>query len=602
MVGSRAPGDQDMLRRRATLAIALSVICASVGGTAPAASQDAAEPVDRVSQLIEGMTLRQKVGQLFASRVYGARADDPAAGARRANRRDLGADDARELVERYHVGSVVYFEYTGNLGRPAQIARLSNGIQQAAAEAGLPPVLISTDQEHGVIRRLGPPATQLPGAMAIGATRDTGLARKAARVTGEELRAVGVRQNLAPVADVNVNPRNPVIGIRSFGSQPGPVASMVGAQVRGLQEDTGVAATVKHFPGHGDTDLDSHTSLPTIRHSVATWWAVDAPPFQAAIDAGTEVIMTAHVVVPALDPSRRPATLSPAILTGVLREQMGYEGVVMTDSLTMAAVRQRFGDLRVPVLALKAGADILADPPNLPRAFRAVLDAVEDGELTEERIEESVERVLRLKDRLGLLDDPMVNPEMAAPSMGTEEHQAVAEAIGEASVTVLRLGPTRRLPTPEAWSILLTGWSDEGVETLEDALRAAGREVETRWTGERPTKRQIAAVVRAQRRHDITVVLTGYLGADPRQRQLVRQLRPRGGGRTIIVSARSPYDVAWFPSAPVLVAAYGSTPVSMRALAGIIEGEIGPAGTSPVRIPYPGRPETLFPFGSGVTW
>jgi beta-N-acetylhexosaminidase len=600
MAGSRAPGDQDMLRRRATLAIALSVICAAVGSAAPMAGQDVTDPGDRVSRVIEGMTLRQKVGQLFASRVYGERADDPSPGARRANRRDLGADDARELVERYHVGSVVYFEFTGNLRRPGQIARLSNGIQKAAAEAGLPAVLISTDQEHGVVRRLGPPATQLPSAMAIGATRDAGLARKAARVTGKELRAVGVRQNLAPVADVNVNPRNPVIGIRSFGSRPSLVASMVEAQVRGLQEDTGVAATVKHFPGHGDTDLDSHTSLPTIRHSVATWWAVDAPPFQAAIDAGTEVIMTAHVVVPALDPSRRPATLSPTILTGVLREQMGYEGVVMTDSLTMAAVRQRFGDRRVPVLALKAGADILADPPNLPRAFRAVLDAVEDGELTEERIEESVERVLRLKDRLGLLDEPMVKPEMAAPSMGTEEHQAVADAIGEASVTVLRLRPTRRLPTPEAWSILLTGWSDEGVETLEDALRAAGREVETRWTGERPTKRQIAAVARAQRRHDITVVVTGYLDANRRQRQLVRTLGR--GGRDIIVSARSPYDVAWFPSAPVLVAAYGSAPVSMRALARIIEGEIGPAGTSPVRIPYSGRPETLFPFGSGVTW
>ena len=590
-----------MPRRCATLVIVLSAVGATLGSAAPMAGQDVAEPVDRVSQLIEGMTLRQKVGQLFASRVYGDRADDPSPSARRANRRDLGADDARDLVERYHVGSVVYFEYTGNLRRPGQIARLSNGIQGAAAEAGLPPVLISTDQEHGVVRRLGPPATQMPGAMAIGATRDTALAREAARVTGEELRAVGIRQNLAPVADVNVNPRNPVIGIRSFGSRPGLVASMVEAQVLGLQEDAGVAATVKHFPGHGDTDLDSHTSLPTVRHSETTWWAVDAPPFQAAIDAGADVIMTAHVVVPALDPSRRPATLSRAILTGVLREQMGYEGVVMTDSLTMAAVRQRYGDGRVPVLALQAGSDILADPPNLPRAFRAVLDAVEDGELTEERIEESVERILRLKDRLGLLDEAMVDPEVAEESMGTAEHQAVAQAIGEASVTVLRLTPTRHLPTPEPWSILLTGWSDEGERSLEDALLAGGREVETRWTGENPTTRQITAALRAQRRHDITVVVTGYLDADRGQRQLVRQLRSRGG-RTIIVSARSPYDVAWSPSAPVLVATYGSAPASMRALARIIEGEIGPAGTSPVRIPYPGRPEALFTFGSGETW
>ena len=589
-------------RRPRVVPVLLALMLAVSAGGARAQEATPSAAGDRVSAIIEGMSLRQKVGQLFMSRVYGERADSPPGAAQQANRRDLGVDDARALVERYHVGSIVYFEWAGNLRSADKTAQLSRGIQRAARDAGIPPVLISTDQEQGVVRRLGPPATQLPGAMALGATRDPGLAREAARVTGEELRAVGIRQNLAPVADVNTNPANPVIGIRSFGSRPSLVSAMVAEQVRGLQDDAGVAATVKHFPGHGDTNIDSHTSLPTIRHSLDTWWAVDAVPFEAAIDAGTEVVMTAHIAMPALDPSRRPATLSHPILTGILREQMGFEGVIMTDSLTMAAVRARYGDRRVPVLALKAGADVLADPPQLPRAYRAVLAAVASGEISEERIDESVARVLRLKQRLGLLDEPADDPAAGDPttSLGSEPNQDVARAVGEASVTVLRLRPERRLPVPKPWSILLTGWDDDGVRTLAAALRDAGRSVETRWTGAMPTRRERARATRAQRRHDITVVVTAYLGADRQQRRLVDQLLR--GGRTIIVSVRSPYDVGWFPSAPVQVVTYGSAPASMQALARIIEGELAPTGRSPVRIPYLGRPGTLFPFGSGVSW
>ena len=276
--------------------LALLLVSLLVLGSTVVQAQDPSPTVvtrDRVTQLIDDMTLREKVGQLFMSRVYGDRVDDPAPAARGANRQYLGVDDARVLVERFGVGSSVYFGWTGNVGPPRKVAKLSNGIQQAALDTGTPPLLISTDQEHGEVVRLGSPATQFPGSMALGATRDTDLARAAARVTGEELRAVDIPQNLSPVADVNVNPANPVIGIRSFGSQASLVSDMVAAQVHGFQDDAGVAATAKHFSGHGDTDIDSHTGLPTIGHSADTWWAVDAPPFQAAIDAGTDVIMSA---------------------------------------------------------------------------------------------------------------------------------------------------------------------------------------------------------------------------------------------------------------------------------------------------------------------
>ena len=591
------------MSRSSTLPLLLALALLLVPASGAAQSAEPAPTLaggDRVSELIAGMSLREKVGQLFMTRLYGYRARDPAAGAIRSNQTYLGVADAAELFTRFPVGSVVYFDYTGNLQRPEQIARLSNGIQRAAIEAGTVPALISTDQEHGVVRRLGAPATRLPGAMAMGATRDAPLARATAAVTAAELRAVGIRQNLAPVADVNVDPRNPVIGIRSFGSRPGLVAEMTAANVAGHQDDAGVAATAKHFPGHGDTDLDSHTALPTIGHSRKAWWQVDAPPFEAAIEAGVDVIMTAHVRVPALDPSGRPATLSKPILTGILRDEMGYQGVIMTDSLTMAAVRGRYGDARAPVMALRAGADILADPPHLPTAFRAVVAAVEDGTVSERRIEHSVERVLRLKERLGLLDEPFVDAKGAAAQLGTPEHLAAAQAAGDAAVTVLRLRPERRLPVPERWSILVTGWEDDGVRALPRALRAAGREVEVRWTGATPTRRQIAKVAKAQRQHDITVIVTAYAGGYPQQRDLVKALARNG--RTIVVSARSPYDLAWFPSAPVLVATYGSAPSTMKGLARIVDGQVGPSGTSPVRIPYAGRAQTLFPYGTGVTW
>ena len=231
-----------------------------------------ASPSERVAEIMATMSLREKVGQLFMSRVYGYRAKEPAPAAQRSNEEYLGVADASELFERFPVGSVVYFEYAGNLQHPEQIARLSNGIQRAASEAGAVPVLISTDQEHGIVRRLEAPATRFPGAMAMGATRDPKLVREVAAVTGRELRAVGIRQDLAPVADVNVDPRNRVIGIRSFGSRPGLVAEMTAAMVAGLETDAGVSATAKHFPGHGDTDIDSHFGLPTIGHSRSTWW------------------------------------------------------------------------------------------------------------------------------------------------------------------------------------------------------------------------------------------------------------------------------------------------------------------------------------------
>ncbi|GDY53827.1 hypothetical protein SVIO_044500 [Streptomyces violaceusniger] len=323
----------------------------------------------RIDELIGRMTLDQKIGQLFVMRVYGHSATRPDPADVAANRKEIGVDNAAELIAKYHVGGVMYIGWAHNIRDPHQVAALSNGIQKAALATSVPvPVLLSTDQEYGTVARVGAPATLFPGAMALGAGGSAADARTAARTAGAELAALGIRQDYAPIADVNVDPANPVIGVRSFGADPKAVARMVAAQVAGYQS-AGVAATAKHFPGHGDTSVDSHVGLPRITHSRKEWERLDAPPFRAAIEAGIDSIMTAHLLFPALDPADDPATLSRPILTGVLREELGYDGVVVTDSLGMEGVRKKYGDDRVPVLALKAGVDQLLNPPSLSLAF-----------------------------------------------------------------------------------------------------------------------------------------------------------------------------------------------------------------------------------------
>jgi beta-N-acetylhexosaminidase len=389
----------------------LAATAGAAGALAAAGPAYAAGAPDdkQLRALVLRMTLEEKVGQLFVMRVYGHSATAPDQADIDANLKEIGVRTAAELVAKYRVGGIIYFAWAHNTREPHQIADLSNGIQRASLDLprGLP-VLISTDQEHGIVARVGEPATLFPGAMAVGAGGSRSDARALGRIAGRELRAMGIRQDYSPVADVNVNPANPVIGVRSFGADPRAVAALVAAEVAGYQ-GSGVAATAKHFPGHGDTNVDSHTGFPTITHSRELWEKLDAPPFRAAIAAGIDSIMTAHLMVPALDDSGDPATLSRPILTGILRERLGYDGVVVTDSLGMEGVRTKYGDDRVPVLALKAGVDQLLNPPDLDLAWHAVLDAVRNGELTEARLDESILRILRLKAKLGLFRAPYVS-------------------------------------------------------------------------------------------------------------------------------------------------------------------------------------------------
>ncbi|MFI5746718.1 glycoside hydrolase family 3 protein [Streptomyces sp. NPDC051644] len=567
----------------------------------------------RLKRLISRMTLEEKVGQLFVMRVYGHSATEPDQADIDANMAEIGVRTAAEMIAKYHVGGIIYFTWAHNTRDPHQIADLSNGIQRAGLAGPTPlPLLVSTDQEHGIVCRVGEPATLMPGAMALGAGGSRSDARRAGQIAGAELAAIGINQNYAPDADVNVNPANPVIGVRSFGSDPQSVAGMVAAQVKGYQS-SGIASTAKHFPGHGDTNTDSHTGLPVILHTREQWAELDEPPFRAAIAAGIDSIMTAHIVVPALDPAEDPATLSRPILTGILREELGYDGVVVTDSLGMEGVRTKYGDERVPVLALQAGVDQLLNPPSLDVSWNALLEAVKSGEISEARIEESILRILRLKTKLGLFDDPYVSHAGVDRTVGTRAHLAAADRIAERTTTLLANdGAVLPLSRRSHKNLLVvgadpaspSGTTGPPTTTLATAFGELGYAATALSTGTAPTKAQIDQAVAAAQGKDAVIVGTYNVSATSSQRTLVSALAATGIP-VITVAIRNPYDIAQLSGTGFAanLATYSWTDVELRAAARVIAGRAEPEGTLPVPVQRADDPtQVLHPVGYGLTY
>lgn len=586
-------------------------------GGAPPWAGKSPDGVDKgqVMSKLRHMSLEEKVGQMFVPYVYGESADTQDPAMVEANQGLYGADNAEGVIEKYKPGGIIYFSWSNNVNGPGQIAGLSNGIQEAAMEQPAEvPMLISTDQEQGVVIRVDEPATQFPGNMALGATRDSGHAETAAAITGEELGSMGINQNFAPVADVNSNPENPVIGVRSFGSDPGLVSELTRAQVAGYQ-GTNTASTVKHFPGHGDTAVDSHLGLPVIDKSREELEEEDLPPFEEAVDAGVDSIMTAHIVVPALDDSDdsgRPATLSKPILTDLLREEMGYEGLIVTDALDMDAISEEYGDDRAPVEAIKAGADQMLMPPDMDVAYESVLEAVRSGEIPEKRIDESVYRILELKAERGLFEDPYVDEGTVDESVGTPEHRAAAgETADDATTLVKNEAGTLPLAEDAGQEVLVTGaggisgsQADSQDESTLGSLAAAterfGASAEVYESGASPGAEEREEAAERARQKDLVVVTTNKAWASEEQQRLVEELR-QTGTPVVVAAVRDPYDIAHFPEAETYVATYGYRPVSMQSLARTMFGEVEPEGRLPVSIPAADDPdETLYPYGHGL--
>lgn len=590
-----------------------SVVGPAVGGASAATPLGAPQAVPAgphgwVTSTLARMTLEEKVGQLFIQNVYGKDATTPDA----RNIPLYGVATPAEVVQKYHLGGVIYFAWTDSVQNPPQITALSNGVQKAAlTQQGSKvriPLQVATDQEQGVVTRVGPPATQFPGSMALGASRSADDARTAARITGEELKAMGINTNFAPDADVNVNPLNPVIGTRSFSSDPKLAADMVGAQVRGYQQDAGVAASAKHFPGHGDTATDSHVAFPIITHTRQQWEQLDAPPFKQAIADGIDMIMTAHLNFPALDDSGDPATLSKPIMTGLLREELGYKGVIVTDSLAMQGVRDLYGDPEVAVRALSAGVDQLLMTPAMDEAYAAVIGAVKSGRISRADLDAKVRRVLELKVERGIVAHPYADASALDDVVGTAEHLAAADAITDRTTTLVK-NDAKTLPLVTAGKkVLVTGYGVTTTKTLAAGLAEHGATTTAKDTGTSPTDAQIADAVAAAASQDAVVVTTmkawDKAVTDPKggQQKLVKQLLATGKP-VIVVATRDPYDIAYLTEAPTYLATYSYSPVAIEAVARVIAGEVAPTGKLPVDIPAAGSPSTvLYPFGHGLTY
>jgi beta-N-acetylhexosaminidase len=606
------------------LTIALSLAASGLG----AARAEASGKDPGILRIIKQMTLEEKIGQLFVLQVYGKSADTADATDVAANRKLYGLDNAQQLIAKYRPGGIIYYSVDPpNVTNAQQVAHLSNGIQQAAMGARVPiPSLIATDQEQGpVVSRIPAPFTQFPGSQALAAGRQARDAYTTSKITGEELRAIGVNQDYAPDADVNVNPANPVIGVRSFGSDPKLTAKFVAAEVDGYQAANAIP-TAKHFPGHGDTDTDSHTGVPTINHTREQWERLDMPPFKEAIAHGVDSIMTAHIIVPALDPSGDPATLSQPIMTGILRNQLHYDGVVVTDALGMQGVRDKYGDDRVPILALKAGVDQLLKPPTdtagngiFQLQYDSVLNAVRSGELSEARIDQSVYRILRLKQRHGLFKHPYVDESAVGAKVGTPQHLATEQRVTDGTTTLIKNtgggpegqggGKNAVLPLPkDNRKIFVTGWGVATTQTLAADIAKRGPATSVLQTGLSPTQAQIDQSVAQAQTNDLVVVTTnrawdvstdaGHQG--PGQMNLVKALVATG--KPVIVTAvRDAYDIAYFPEATTYLATYSYTPAALESLTKVLYGEISPRGRLPVTIPVAGQPDqVLYPFGHGL--
>jgi beta-N-acetylhexosaminidase len=605
-----------MSRRRRLVAISVAsfVAMAGLGAGTAQATQSGHKPDPKVTRILRGMTLEEKVAQLFVLQVYGTTSDtaDPVAVA--ANQKLYGLDNADQLIAKYHPGGIIYYSVDPpNITSPQQVAHLSNGIQHASMSGRVPiPATIAADQEQGsVVSRVPAPFTQFPGSQALGAGRNPSDAYTTSKITGQELKAIGINTDYAPDSDVNVNPANPVIGVRSFGSDPSLVSKFASEEVDGYQA-AGIIPTAKHFPGHGDTDTDSHTGVPIINHTKEQWQRLDLPPFKADIAHGVDSIMTAHIIVPALDPSGDPATLSKPILTGILRDQLHYNGVVVTDALGMQGVRDKYGDDRVPVLALKAGVDELLKPPqdNTTRKglfdlqFNSVLNAVRSGELSESRIDQSVSRILSLKLKHDLFKHPYVDESKVASVVGTPAHLATEQRITDRTTTLVK---NALLPLPkDGRKILVTGYGVATTATLAADIHRRGPVTTVYQTGLSPSQATITQAVAQAQNNDLTVVTVNGAWNNavngPGQMNLVKALVATGKP-VIVASVRDAYDIGYFPEVSTYLVTYGYTPASLESLTKVLFGELNPKGRLPVMIPVAGHPDQeLYPYGLGLSF
>jgi len=533
--------------------------------------------------VLAGLSLREKAAQLVMPWLAGSYAAYD----------DWTLAETLRLVDSLHVGGLIV-----SVGSPLDVAAKLNSLQ---ARSHLP-LLVAADLEGGTaIRLVG--GTPFPTNMGVGAGGRDSDAYAMGRVTAEEARAVGIHLAFAPVADVNNNPANPIINTRSFGEDPHAVARLVAATVRGLEEH-GMAATVKHFPGHGDTGSDSHLALPVI---TADWRRLDTLeliPFRAAIAAGATAVMSAHIAVPALEGGQsRPGTVVPAILTGLLRDSLHFQGLVVTDALEMGGLVNAYGGSEAPVLALIAGADLLLQPVDPAATIDALERAVRQGRISEERLNRSVRRVLALKQHLGLFEQRMVSLENVPRLVGSAEHLATALDVAERSVVLLADDGTIDSLRARPGRLALVTYGDEGNPvvgpTLVQELRRQGDTVAVfrLWPQSGPASFDSArAVLRSNpvAVFSVAVRAVPWRGRIGMPDALARLIDESAAARpTSLVSLGSPYLISQTTRLKSYLLGWAANPISETAVARGLSG--APiTGRLPIRVP------PSFPLAAGL--
>ena len=542
-----------------------------------------------IDSTLRFMTTEEKVGQMFMLAFAGDQ-----------------LDEARILMEEHLVGGA--YISNDNVPTAAAALNLCNTLQSFATNTRLGiPLLLGCDQE-GTWSVITGESAMGPGNMALGATGDPTCAYDMYRVIARETASVGLNVVLGPAADCNSNPHNSIIGMRSFGEKPELVATMIAAAVRGLQENGSVGA-LKHFPGHGDTTLDSHRGLPTVTRGRDDLMRIDLQPFAAGIEAGARIVMTSHIIFSALDPER-PATLSPIILGDLLRGQLGFEGMIVSDSMNMGAMKRNYDPIDAAIQAFKAGVDLmmLAEEhydhdasqylENQRALIRAVIRAVDDETISPERVNDALRRILRLKTEAGFSTAPL---DPGGSLVGGEAHRAVELSVARRAISILR---NRRnlLPLDPAAPVVLVNTTKRSAYAVLTKTRGIG-----------PNQATAAFDIFAQalraKCNDVTIMAAEdfaitHLPADAAivavtenytlpgmdfdqslQATIIGALHSAAGDRLIVVALRDPYELASFPEIDTYVCSFSFRPCAAQAAAEVLLGGVAPAGRAPVSVP-----------------
>jgi beta-glucosidase-like glycosyl hydrolase len=536
------------------------------------------------------MTLEEKAGQLFVADLVAVY----------SHKQSPNYRYALEMIRQYHVGC---FVLAG--GTVTDIAVMANALQRESKI----PLLINADLENGLgflhpwrwVRGRGPElpknlsggGTTFPSMMAIGATGNPQYAYELGRITAREARAIGIHWTNSPVADVNNNPNNPIINTRSFGEDAVQVAKFVAAYVNGLQEE-GMIATLKHFPGHGDTEEDTHIKLPILPFDETRLNAIEFVPFKAGIAAGAKAVMTAHLALPQIDSTKRPATLSYPVITGLLRNKLGFHGLVVTDGMPMQGITDHYSADEAAILAIEAGVDAILVPAEFVKAYDGVLAAVQSGRINRQRLDESVRRILAVKSWLGLDRSRLVDVEKIADIVAAPETEALAGKISDASVTLLR-HQNNLLPLPAKTRLKIVAVSEEpypefGRELLLQ-LESHLATVSLTHLSNESTRELIQQTAQVD---DADVILLGVylsIGAwkgKPAFSLALQDFFAQIGAlpKPVITAAfGDPYVIGKLPETAVMLTPYNGAKVGERAVAKAILGRIDITGKLPATIP-----------------